>query len=889
MENVAETAGPIAASRVALAAAAASAAAVASGDDEEPAAVPPPVAGAAAPGAAAAAARSAASIVPSATAVTLQRTKGGYLYIRVLEAANLANVRLSSRCACRYGCCAGPSCGSRAVPKVWATISCPSLERPANSQALPMAAGVERVSFREELLVKSLDLCFADVLTIRLLAGRPPTATALGEAATLGEATLPLRAALPAPLARGLPPVCMSSGGVSLSDPGAAEEAALNVLEPKDWLPVQRITLKRQNGALGTGPQPYIEVQLLQLVDASLPRLRGTSPLMMAVENRQEQLVRAYLSLDVVETMPVAEQEACVTAAVDRRYRDILSSLLDRIRPVHQHLMSAIRLHAEDLVEVLLHAGGGPLLRPRPRAPHRTNAPQRLAPRGLAGVGRLAGTAAGAAAASRQRTEPARLDTLAGGGGPVARGLPPSRPEDGSPPRPPLAVAPPLPRPNFGAAPLTLAPGSRSSASTDAAGPARMQRKDGLRVSPLALACSLGHVEVAEALCSWARRERVHIDPTAPTALADMDGGMSPMAPVPPRAGAVPQASSTGELSGAALWWDPDDAGPPGVAPRFGDPPMVMSIRGCGTPAAKLRLVNLLARFGFQADVKSPVDSWTPLMAAVELGSLELTTTLVKLGARLSADRNLGFTPLHLACQMGHWHLVPLLAKTMSGQYGRVAAWGPSPQYVSLNLVDAYGRTALDISLLRYFANPLPSVSACDESSGKSPAGGSERQKAADILREFVHRSPPGDDSTVCGWELFHVLQILGALPSRKAVGVQLLRGDWASDGDGTSLKSFQACGDPGQLYGDTQELLQAVRVLVLAGAQSRHMMQDLFQPPGFDRPGPSDLREAIVALGSRGCSETSCKYSPIDTDDLSDLDADDAHLPSRPRTTGPR
>merc|ERR1719217_1378086 len=165
-----------------------------------------------------------------------------------------------------------------------------------------------------------------------------------------------------------------------------------------------------------------------------------------------------------------------------------------------------------------------------------------------------------------------------------------------------------------------------------------------------------------------------------------------------------------------------------------------MAVRGRGSIANKIGLINSLARFGFSADARSPVDSWTPLLAAVDLGNLELVSALCKLGARLSADRQLGFTPLHLACQMAQWHLVPLLSESMTGQYNRVAAWGPSPQYVSLNLVDSYGRTALDIALLHYFANPLPCSS--ESSSGKTPNSGSDRQKAVDILREFVHRSP---------------------------------------------------------------------------------------------------------------------------------------------------
>merc|ERR1719221_2343356 len=116
---------------------------------------------------------------------------------------------------------------------------------------------------------------------------------------------------------------------------------------------------------------------------------------------------------------------------------------------------------------------------------------------------------------------------------------------------------------------------------------------------------------------------------------------------------------------------------------------------------------------------------------------------------------------------MEHWRLVPVLAEAMHGQHARVAAWGPSPQYVSLSLVDAYGRTSLDIALLRYFNSPLPPGLA--EPAGKTPSLGSENQKAVHVLREFVHRAPQ-EPSTVCGWELLRVLRLMDVLrlPSKK-------------------------------------------------------------------------------------------------------------------------
>jgi len=390
------------------------------------------------------------------------------------------------------------------------------------------------------------------------------------------------------------------------------------------------------------------------------------------------------------------------------------------------------------------------------------------------------------------------------------------------------------------------------------------------------VACSLGDVATVEAICQWARREKVHVDPTAPALLS----GDIPIVTL----GGGGRGGDASNNNTVALWWDQDESERDG--PTKSDPPMIMALRGRGSVDVKLRIVSSLARFGFSADVRSPVDSWTPLLAAVELGNTELVTALITLGARLSADRQLGFTPLHLACQMMQWHLVPLLTESMCGQYNRVAAWGPSPQYVSLNLVDSYGRTALDVALLHYFANPLPYSS---DSTGKSPTSGSERQKAVDVLREFVHRSPPDDPGIVCGWELLRVLRFLDAIPSKKAVGAQFWGADWTSDKACPSEPNPKAkvvtpiVPETSQPYGDIEELLQAVRVLVKAGGQTKYLLQDLLQPParnlaqGLESHDRNDFKDCVrEPVSPHSKSDRSCKYSKLDDDDFSEVSMDE-------------
>lgn len=371
------------------------------------------------------------------------------------------------------------------------------------------------------------------------------------------------------------------------------------------------------------------------------------------------------------------------------------------------------------------------------------------------------------------------------------------------------------------------------------------------QLTPLAVACSLGDAAVVEVLCQWARREKVHIDPTAPLALGQLAPAATP--------GASPRWDREGEGGGLAA---------------YGDPPMIMAVRGKSSFPAKQLLVETLAKYGFAADVRSPVDSWTPLLSAVELGSLELVTTLVRLGARVSADRQLGFTPLHLACQTSHWLLVPFLTETMRAQYVRVAAWGPSPQYVSINVLDAYGRTALDIALLRYFASSLPL--------------GSYSQKAVDVLREFVHGGQAEDPGVVCGWEVLRVLRLLEALPpSEKGVGVgaQLFGGadSWtgpttvpeststADKGHGQSGKYIEDAGhDAAESCSDLEELLQAVRALVKGGARTQWLAQDLLQPP-LRSPAAWPAGHHASAARSSARLDREPRYSPIDPEDYLD------------------
>lgn len=607
-------------------------------------------------------------------------------------------------------------------------LSCPSFERNLSTSFVALDPLAQKVVFNEELIVRNLSFCSADKVKISLLT----------KTETLFEASIPLRSALPKAL------VTTASRG-SLGDGGPCHIAPPEDAASLGQMATQRVVLRPvAETSKASGTEPFVELELLQLVDSSLTQLQGALPLLRAINTGQAVLLRGLLGFEAAATLQPHDQAACITAALLKGHIEILSQLLEHMKPQHEHLLLAIRRGSPKAVEALMQARRG-------------------------------GSACGTSML-RQKTK------------------------DSQP---------------------------------------------GVTLTPLALACSLGDYAVVEALFTWATRERAHLDPTAPLVLkgGHHDGS--------DRADAV-------FLTTASVWHER------GEQTVFGDPPMVMVIRGRANLRTKLRLLALLAHLGLEVDVRSPVDSWTPLLAAVELGSIEIVMALEKLGARISAEKHLGFTPLHLACQMGQWHLVPLLTEAMLRQHRRVAAWGPSPQYVSLNLADAYGRTALDIALLQYFGlETLP---------GESPG----EQKAVDILREFVH-SRSHDDGMVCGWDMLGVLGLLGwSLSSKKALSASFMMGvDCTPAPDpklmqdlpvvptsffGQSRQSEQPCRCS---LGPLEGMLTAIRVLVRAGGQTRWLLQDVMESTrsGNDRDlhySPLNAEDAIQ-LGwsdSKICSE---------------------------------
>lgn len=750
--------------------------------------------------------------------------KGGYLYIRVHQASNLNELARTSSC-CGQGllsasgkpgtagaCCdcnsscwgCGWCCSPPHTDSVSISFSCIGLERTVRTKVASIDKEGQAM-FREELLLRSLNFCSADSLKICM-------ETKSGT--TLAEASLPLRAALPTSLLSGNVKGCCEQW----------HEKGIGTGET--WPPRQRILFRQPGPEIAGGVSkqpPFLELELLQLADGS--SLLGATPLLLAIENRQETLVRGYLSFDCVERLSREEQAICLAAALHQQSLGLVLQLLEQIQPMHEHLLMVIRMGADELVEPLLQAGGPSLL----QAGHA----KATSSSGSSSQGRSAASRSGGAPAPQAQS---RVTSGEVGGSVGAWTHWAWRTSDKS-------------------------GGKNSSASSTWK---RMHK--GPVLTPLALACSLGDIKVVEALCQWARRSRVHLDPSAPLPVGSFSSR---------REGGVHTPGHGGAGSNTSLWNDLHDRTSDGdCTARFGDPPIVMAVRGKASLATKLRLCSILAQHGLSVDARSPADSWTALLAAVDMGSLELVSVLLKLGARLSTDRHLCFTPLHLACQMGHWQLVPCLVEAMQNQYNRVAAWGPSPQYVSLNLPDAYGRTALDILLLSYFSSPLSDSMG---SSVESSKPGSKRQKAVDVLRQRVHDRLPDDPDIVCGWELLQVLNLLDAIPRKKEIGAHLMECEHAPEG--ASSRSSRDVPEQEQ-FGDLEKLLQAARLLVQAGARTRCLLQDLVQAPVCAANSECSVIDTIASSVRVPWPERSkCKFSPLDLDDLEPLSEGESYL----------
>lgn len=257
------------------------------------------------------------------------------------------------------------------------------------------------------------------------------------------------------------------------------------------------------------------------------------------------------------------------------------------------------------------------------------------------------------------------------------------------------------------------------------------------------------------------------------------------------------------------------------------DPPVVMAVRDglfARKPlSVKLALLEMLADYGFDLDQRAPGDGASALTAAVEQNSARLVEVLtLQYNCRVSvALSGSGFTPLHLACQMQHWRLVPLLLRALKAQEAseelRGASVGANAHANAgslVNRLDAAGRTCLDIAVAALpssggrFRDVIAQLAARASSRGateicakKEPSGAGPAAEASggvlDRLRAFLQGTlQPQEPSPADG---------ISAIPESDTLD--------AADAEAASSLNSSSAGecDP--------QLLRAIRWLLEAGA----------------------------------------------------------------------
>lgn len=208
------------------------------------------------------------------------------------------------------------------------------------------------------------------------------------------------------------------------------------------------------------------------------------------------------------------------------------------------------------------------------------------------------------------------------------------------------------------------------------------------------------------------------------------------------------------------------------------EPLLLAAIRSRGTSENASSIAAELLRRGFSPNVRSPVDSWTPLHAAVERGCAEIVQLLVEHPAtKLLRCRRLHMTPIHLACQMRQYDLLPLLMpldvgdKSDSGSSASpFSSSSGSPgfthAYCGINSKDIYGRTALDIILYRVLtwdeAQPTPEELDAIEQCGRF----GKNTLRVGGLAAAIHRGdpPPAKGDPMGTMEAIHLLHSVGGV-----------------------------------------------------------------------------------------------------------------------------
>eukprot|EP00397_Hematodinium_sp_SG-2012_P010035 GEMP01010140.1.p1 GENE.GEMP01010140.1~~GEMP01010140.1.p1 ORF type:complete len:612 (+),score=108.15 GEMP01010140.1:62-1897(+) len=286
-------------------------------------------------------------------------------------------------------------------------------------------------------------------------------------------------------------------------------------------------------------------------------------------------------------------------------------------------------------------------------------------------------------------------------------------------------------------------------------------------VTALSAACRLSEVEIAEIILEYGKEERVAVDPSQVNVSTDTEERQTTNGVPGPNDNNSEGQKDTRPVD-MDVWYEPG-----WQLVQCGAPPAVHAARS-KKPAA---LLKLLTSYGLSVDARCP-DGRTALMEACEMSNdPQIPKLLLKLGARQTSCRNLCFTPLHILCQVGHWELLqPILEATIK-QATTASIWGPQPATVTINSLDAYSRSPLDIALAKLF----PEVTADTQCNDKN-----KLKERAFVLRACINEAAEEQSmlskSTIYGDVIFADL-------------IQTLRKDWSAISHPVVRKPKQAVG----------------------------------------------------------------------------------------------
>jgi ankyrin repeat protein len=358
-------------------------------------------------------------------------------------------------------------------------------------------------------------------------------------------------------------------------------------------------------------------------------------------------------------------------------------------------------------------------------------------------------------------------------------------------------------------------------------------------VTPLSLAASNRNAQIAEALL------KAGADPNA-----KLPGG-STMLMTAARAGNPEilrllieygaEVNAKGDVHGeTALVW--------AVEENHADAAQVLIAHGADVNARTSSLERSKDRFGLEGVLTIlPHGSWTPLMYAARQGSLQAALILVDRGADLNSTDPDDATALVLAIINGHFDTAGLLAER--GADPNVAdTSGMAALYAAVDmntLGEVYGRptrpssdrlTALDLMelLLAHGANPNAPLKSPTLQRAHTPGEGSLGEGATPLMR-----AARNGDAAAIRLLLDHgadsnARQRNGTTALMFAAGLGRGTGAFAKD------------------YASEAELLDAVQVLVAAGADVNAVSGAGETPLHFGAQASDDIVRFLAANGAR-------------------------------------